>query len=112
MLFCNEENDSDVLHPFQISTRPLSFIADLCVGSEVTGLNKNSLFDTVLGPEGENLDTQVHLACGDDTSHQGAKNGYIATGTDHILFSCSPKYAQIRTDCFLSQLRFPSNPVK
>lgn len=50
MFLCNEENDSNILHTSQISVHLPHFTADLLQFS------RNSFSETVLCPEGENLD--------------------------------------------------------
>lgn len=95
MFFCNEKNNSDIFHPIQISTHTPDFTADLCVGTEVTWLSQSSFFDTVLSPEGEDLEMKGPSLCGEDTSHQGAKNEWIATFYLAVKPNNMPKSGQI-----------------
>jgi hypothetical protein len=68
---CNQETTVINLHLPQISTSS-PFSTQLFVGTEVKWLNKNSVLDTVLSPEGENPDT-ARGAHGKDSLHQELK---------------------------------------
>lgn len=117
MFFHNEENNSDIFHPIQICTHPPDFIADLCVGMEVTWLNQSSFFDTVLIPKGADLEMKGPSLCGKDTSCQGAKNEWIATFCLAVYPNNMPRSGQIVFSlnyAFLQTLwnrRYPSIPT-
>ena len=79
MFLCNEENDSNILHTSQISIHLPHFTADLLQFS------RNSFFDTVLCPEGENLDMKGPSSTWHDSSHQGQQNEQTAPDRSHSI---------------------------
>ena len=94
MFLCNEENESDILHPSQISTQLPHVTADLYVGTEVTWFT-NSFFDSA-EPWGRKSGYEGSLRHVAMIHHfRDRRMNRLLLLTDHTPCSCLPtQYVQ------------------